>query len=59
MSDNKTLVLDFWTNVYWEKVKDYLHFRVYGDKPTFILTPCFMPLITFDDGVVYRVAGNP
>lgn len=55
MSDNKTLVLDFWTNVYWEKVKDYLHFRVYGDKPTFILTPCFMPLITFDDGVVYKI----
>lgn len=58
MSNNKQLILDFWTNISWKELKGRLHFRVYGDRPVFVLNLDNVPYMIFNDGEMYQVVGD-
>lgn len=58
MSNNKQLILDFWTNISWKELKGRLHFRVYGDRPVFVLNLDNVPYMIFNNGEMYQVVGD-
>lgn len=58
MSNNNTLLLDFWTNISWKDIEGHCHFRIYGNLPAMVLTLDNVPYLLFNDGEMYQVVNG-